>query len=76
MVLVSGPTFNENDILHCIFGELEVEAVYINGGYASCVSPRLFNSTGVTFNITINNVIYENSAGIYYPCKLIINRIN
>ena len=67
-VLVSGPTFKEDDILNCIFGGIEVEATYISAGYASCVSPRLRTSIGVTFNIKINNAIYEYSAA-YYPRK-------
>ena len=69
-ILVSGPTFKEVDVIHCMFDGIEVEGVYISEEYATCVSPRMYQTIEVPFMLKINNSIYESEA-VFYPCKYI-----
>ena len=67
-MLVSGPTFEEEDIFHCVFDGTIVEAVYISEEYVSCVSPRLFTTTRITFELMINSIPFDLTTA-FYPCK-------
>ena len=69
IVKVSGPTFTETDDIVCMFDDVEVDGVYIEQQKAVCVTPQLFQTTGVSFKVKINDLIYEYST-VFYPCKL------
>lgn len=73
-MIVSGPCFNESQLILCQFGSAtdEVRGTRLNPRQALCISPMLQNTGQVWFSLRIleeQQVILESEEVPYHSCK-------
>ena len=75
-VVVSGPCFNESQLILCQFGSAieDVRGIFLNQRQVLCISPALQNIGNVQFSLRIlegQEVVLESEEMPYYSCKYV-----
>lgn len=71
-VLVSGPCFEEDERISCIFDGIVVEGIYLNQDTTLCISPQLPSTGRFPFRISIaatNGTIRFQGDSVFFSCK-------
>ena len=52
-LIITGPTFNPQDIIHCIFDDIQTNASYLNRQQCLCIVPAASNTGVVDLTVKI-----------------------
>ncbi len=71
-VLVSGPCFQEDDQISCVFDGVAVEGIYVTEDTSLCISPPLpsFGRLPFQLNVTAANGTFKYQGdSVFFSCK-------
>lgn len=75
IVIITGPTFEEDDDILCIFGQIETEGVYLSGDKCLCVVPTADedNIVNLAIKITRGSAVLTGGTKFRYSKLLVID---
>ena len=75
IVIITGPTFEEDDDILCIFGQIETEGVYLSGDKCLCVVPTADedNIVNLAIKITRGSAVLTGGTKFRYSKLLLID---
>ena len=75
MVQVSGPCFEEDDNITCVFDGEEVEGVFVSTMVVLCLSPPLPDTGMLPFQLVVRNAsgnVRSQGSAEFVSCKCIV----